>query len=928
MTINKLNIQVNEYDIGVDDTELSIQFVKTDDGFYELKENEMENPLFVSFTDKVDFKNPENKKPNYIFVVCMRDNFNKTNDLKNLYERIVDKEKFLTACKEITIIKSSPHLLYNNEFKSIVKKINGKTLESIFGEKYIFDTEEFLLPMFELQESIVRMNNSLYDSLYQIDDLLSMVQLSSRYNGKYKRPIIENFTKFLFDFGCSKYWTNEENCSLINMTQIFTERTFDYKSRKKELFKNSFKNMNDEEKEKIKTIFNFNKKNNNVHFNYLHELEKKEILKENTNNDNTNTNNNTNEEEKNNHTEENKIAATTEFYDVFSAIKNSDKRTYYINNNLSIDQKYINEVFRYLTDEEELFNVLNMLLVSKDYCHMIFDQTIFNKIKPIMTKYTSLYKYIYGYTWLTLIIDESIMKTKATINDRFIFDIDTASNLPYFPTLFHDLNQNPYLCLPIDSQKLNIEKNVMTFPCIVNGENNYGVCTLEQFKKRMNLFLSGNPDVFPLKNINWKYFAISGSAMTACLQKKSPLFNILKTDGKSEDDLWNEFFDHYYGNSDVDLICTTNDIYDFLDKAYTVINSLDETYGNNSTEVKHEKSMATHVTKQFFIEMIGDFNEKFNTTYTAEELSNLIDQKDTNDLLEYLFEIYTIHKFKLNAKIRKERGNDNKLLKYLMEPNSIKDLNVNVITYDILKKDTTSEENVISFYVNDFRSKDNQVPEEQNVMILRFSENLKFKIKNKFLRHPIELFRTNRNDFFGIVNRFHLPCVRAYYNSKNVYLTSSCITAMMTGINMDYKYFAGTKDPVDIINKYRTRGFSTILSHTELEYFKKYNSSITTFNKIYFSENIDDFVGPNDLTNKIYKPKHFIDQIPVDLVYNNQNISYINTIEDLKKEYENKYGYKSSPKLDMFDYKVIGNDGTVQYFDPMIPKLYWKLIHK
>ena len=38
--------------------------------------------------------------------------------------------------------------------------------------------------------------------------------------------------------------------------------------------------------------------------------------------------------------------------------------------------------------------------------------------------------------------------------------------------------------------------------------------------------------------------------------------------------------------------------------------------------------------------------------------------------------------------------------------------------------------------------------------------------------------------------------------NNNVYILPSCITAMMTFINMDYKYFAGTNNPYDIINKY------------------------------------------------------------------------------------------------------------------------------
>ena len=68
-----------------------------------------------------------------------------------------------------------------------------------------------------------------------------------------------------------------------------------------------------------------------------------------------------------------------------------------------------------------------------------------------------------------------------------------------------------------------------------------------------------------------------------------------------------------------------------------------------------------------------------------------------------------------------------------MEPNNMKDLNINVVTYDTFKHNTHTEENVICFYVNDFRSNDNKVPEDQNILLLRFSENLKFKINFEIL---------------------------------------------------------------------------------------------------------------------------------------------------------------------------------------------------
>ena len=93
--------------------------------------------------------------------------------------------------------------------------------------------------------------------------------------------------------------------------------------------------------------------------------------------------------------------------------------------------------------------------------------------------------------------------------------------------------------------------------------------------------------------------------------------------------------------------------------------------------------------------------------------------------------------------------------------------------------------------------------------------NVKFKIDSQYLPHSFEIFSIKYKSFFSTVSKFHLPIVRSYYNGNNVYLLPSCISACMTMMNIDYKYFAGSKDQIDIINKYRMRGFGTYLNAKE-----------------------------------------------------------------------------------------------------------------
>ena len=255
--------------------------------------------------------------------------------------------------------------------------------------------------------------------------------------------------------------------------------------------------------------------------------------------------------------------------------------------------------------------------------------------------------------------------------------------------------------------------------------------------------------------------------------------------------------------------------------------------------------------------------------------------------------------------------------------NAMEELNVNTSLYDTLEFQSHSEDNEICLFVNNFRSPENQVPDNENLLLLKFSENLKFKISNDNMKHTIEIFKTNKNDFFGTVARFHLPCVRAYYQNNNVYITPSCISAMMTGINIEYKYFAGAKDPVGILNKYRMRGFSTLLSEKELEHFKEYNSKIDVGGMFHTLPN-ETTLGYKDLNDKIYRPKYYNkEKLPLN-IYKNLSTFYIKTKEDLKKHYENKYKYKPSLYLDMFNYKFINNNGSIEPFDYSILKAYAK----
>lgn len=96
------------------------------------------------------------------------------------------------------------------------------------------------------------------------------------------------------------------------------------------------------------------------------------------------------------------------------------------------------------------------------------------------------------------------------------------------------------------------------------------------------------------------------------------------------------------------------------------------------------------------------------------------------------------------------------------------------------------------------------------------ASGVRFHLTHPKLNKKIEIFRTPVS-LIKLVSGFHLPCVRMYYNMVQVYATKSCVTALITGININFTWFSCNKNPVEVVMKYVQRGVTTILNHKEME---------------------------------------------------------------------------------------------------------------
>merc|ERR1711871_571047 len=175
-----------------------------------------------------------------------------------------------------------------------------------------------------------------------------------------------------------------------------------------------------------------------------------------------------------------------------------------------------------------------------------------------------------------------------------------------------------------------------------------------------------------------------------------------------------------------------------------------------------------------------------------------------------------------------------------------------------------------------------------------------------------------------MVSKFHLPCVRSYYNGSDVFILPSAITAYMTFMNADYKYFAGTSTPLEILNKNRMRGFGTWLNPKEKNNYVQYAKESTNWTKMY---TISDLSFNNDISNIIfnnipysdnfYKPRliledQYWDNIPVSNNYKNHKSSEIKplTKSDLLQYYTDNYPPFNIPES--FEWTNIKNDGFIK----------------
>lgn len=855
--------------------------------FY-IKNEEVGTVMNMSYQDT-------NKNYKHVFLLVSKDNNEYDEDLIcKIFDKEIPQEYANELFSNFVLMKSPISLMYNFNMKKRSNLVSGDFLKEYFPNN-VYDIDEIVVPMYELTESSSSMLIELNKTTTTRENIKNTISLVTYY--KNNSHIFDNkICQMIMDMDQTKFWQNPINCEL-NLTKIFTNRFMSYNCVKIDKINVFEENIKDEEFENItEMILEFN--NKLKEHNYLH----------------------MNENEQNQQKENNYVT-------VKSVLDDATKRTFYTSNDQNTEINYskdeIADLFDYVKDNEKFrYYLMNTLLVSKEYCHLVLNnKRVLIGNADLFEKYKPLYIYLIGYAWTTLYVEEQLVYTKTTKSNRFAFDIETANNLPVFPFSFENMFLNPYFSMLVDKQKINCKENCISVNSLKDYKKYYGVATKEDAMKRFNIFASGKEDQNIFENLDGKIFSFSGSVIPACIQRYAPLIDLCTKDTMTNEEKYNMHFKNYYNTSDIDVMVGTNNTYDFLhnvnvfiDNTIKNIKKYDNLIERSDIEIIPNKKTCVVITKYFEGYCLPKLNEQFQTSFTAEQFSN---SEFGNKLKEYIYPIYQSIKQSQIEKwnsLKEQYGisENNDIFDTYHKSSLITELDFKKGTYAIAKNKYSIKDTDVCYFVNDIVDENNRVSDENNFLVFKVSESIKFKIKSKKLQRDMEIFKVSEYDPFNTVARFHLPCVRAYMQNDNFYLLPSFITATMTSINIDYKYFCGSHDPIAILNKYRMRGYGTILNEKEKRGFYNYNKKIKGMFKV---NSKDELFGPMDLNNKIYKPDNTI-------AYNESKHVYFTTNKDVLDLYELTHNISKLP-VNIMNFSSISDKGNVNIYQNWISSAYY-----
>ncbi len=727
----------------------------------------------------------------------------KTNKIKipsEFYRWHINEEVYNDVKKNLIIYKMNTTILNNKSHFNNIIVLSNEQLKEFNIYNYDLEQKNIVIPILNIEYKEIIQYLQQYEDIYTLKKLYNLVLLNQYFNNSKKKDIID----YILNLDDTNSWTNK---SFINITQFFKNRDFSYQYKKltnkhiASFYKSEFK------------------KNNVDDGNYLSEVKNYYCT----------------------------------MFDNYVFPKKTDLSKEDINNLFSV------------CNNKERYMLFFYLMVNKRYSHLVINNlNILTIMKTTYSKYARLFKYLLSYTWMQYYFEETKKKNNIKHTDTFIFNINTASELPLFHVAHLSPKSNPYLPLMVDNTEIP-SNNV--YGILSTNEADFepkGICKLDKFKKNLNIFCTNDPNnnLFDGIDFDKLKIGITGSVITACIQNRHPLMGIFNS-GTTETETFINYLNEFYVDADIDVMFQSSNDMLFIDNVKIFYNKIKENLIKFNHDIKPENIKLNFIRKNYLF-VSKDFVEK-NIVIPEKTITNKIKYITKNIDEPEIKELFKPH-FDKMKKVIIENAKQQNITNY---PE----------IYDI------DDETEFMISIKEYMKNNNEIDLEITH---------KFNIESPYLNHRFELFPVRGDDFFSIVGTFHLPCVRSYYDGNDLYLTPSCISSHLTFMNLDYRYIAGSKDPIDIINKYRMRGFGTFLNKTEI---KSYNTYST---KIPFWKNL---LGDGSLTvlnfnHKLFRPRMY----NVDTYINSNYV-----------ELDNRYNAKIAKNQNNVDtYGIVGNQTSIK----------------
>ncbi|MEM3062254.1 MAG: hypothetical protein QW303_01720, partial [Nitrososphaerota archaeon] len=218
---------------------------------------------------------------------------------------------------------------------------------------------------------------------------------------------------------------------------------------------------------------------------------------------------------------------------------------------------------------------------------------------------------------------------------------------------------------------------------------------------------------------------------------------------------------------------------------------------------------------------------------------------------------------------------------------------------DIIIDDNINFELKIQRLVNEIKENLLKIHNKQSFtdkefMLLKINRlnSHKYYLSGTALPRSLEIFHFNGRNVLTSIKRFHLPCVRGFYDGKSVKLFPSAVCTAYSGIISDYNFYRG-KNYIDvtILLKYYIRGFSLLANENEVRIIEKEISEFPDIYKYNFNNGLISYNHP------IFKPRKNCSGYYVDLDnYGYNKIDNYNFVEE-KPIKKNKFLIRKDKKL-------------------------------